>query len=173
MFAAPVFSGEAGTMVRASVALVLAGLAATPVRAETDGVQLASNMIWCCQTPHHTVEPYAASRSTYRTSDDGRTWKVGAAVDTEISRSRAEYVRDIQVAAARRDAAMAKEIYLMCQRYNPGALKYADAATDAQWVSVVVHAAACYSPDHGTNSPPIRRNGKMFGWPYGPIACAN
>jgi len=160
-------------MVKANVALLLAGLATTPVQAETDGVQLATNMIWCYQNPHHKAEPYAAGWSSYRTSDHGKTWKISAAVDTEISRSRAEFVRDIQIAAARRDAAMAKEIYLMCQRYNRSALSYANAATDAQWVYAVVHAAACYSPDYGTNSPRIRRNGQVFGSPYGPIVCVD
>ena len=42
-----------------------------------------------------------------------------------------------------------------------------------QWISTVVHAAACYSPDHGINSQRIRRAGQVFKSPYGPITCVD
>ena len=143
-------------MFKAGVILALAALAAAPARAESDCLLLEIDMIWCYQNPFHKAEPY-----------------VTASLDAGFSRSRADYVRDIQIAAVRRDPAMAREIFAMCHRYNPVALKHASIATDEQWVGAVLHAAACYSPDHGINGPRIRRSGQVFKSPYGPIPCVH
>lgn len=143
-------------MFKASVVVALAALAVAPARAESDYFQLEIEMVWCYQNPFHKAEPY-----------------VTASLDAGFSRSRTDYVRDIQIAAARRDPALAREIFMMCHRYNGAALEHARAATDAQWLSTVMHTAACYSPDHGINSPRIRRAGQVFKSPYGPIPCVD
>ena len=155
-------------------AVLLAVFADQTARAETDWVQLTTNMIWCYQNPDHPVEKIANGWSTYvvlSVDKNGvRTWREER-LSTRLSRSREEYVRDIQIAAVKRDPDMARDIYLMCQRHNENAEAYADTATKEQWVTSVAHAAACYDPNSGVNSPRTRQSGEVFRSEFGDIEC--
>lgn len=140
-------------------------------RAETNWTELATNMIWCYQEKGHKRAPYFEKWGFSVKSEDGKSWVPGVPIPN-VSRSREEYVRDIQVAAVRGDFHAAEEIYRMCQRGRDG-LKYATGATWKQWESAVQHAAACYDPQQPTNSPRVRSHGQVFNSPHGPITCVH
>lgn len=79
-----------------------------PVRPGTDWVQLATRMIRCYQDTTLSSEPYPGEWSTWKKSPDGSWAEI--IVTTKMSRTREEYVRDIQIAAIRSDPSMAKRV---------------------------------------------------------------